>query len=124
MNSNMTRRAVLASTPMVIAGASTAAALPEAENQDPHPALVKAFDRNFTALERAMRLYGDDSDEEKRLWAKYHRIEDLLCTPATTVEGLAAQLEFLVRENEEYWCCEKHGEMAEAAVEAAKRLAG
>ncbi len=121
MKSNMTRRAMLASAPMAIAGASSVAALPSNENEDPHPAWLEAF----TATVKALENVEEDSEEDKHLWAEHYRIEDLICeTPATTVSGLAAQLEFLAREGKDYWCCPSHEKLAEGMVRTAKHLAG
>jgi len=119
MNSLLTRRTLLTAAP-ALASTPVAALARVKDEQDRHPAWLNAFIQN----ENEWLAANEGSEEEKRLWGERDRLEALIClTPATTIAGLAAQLEFLVRDAKDYWCCPVHGELAESAVKSAKALA-
>jgi hypothetical protein len=89
----LTRRALLAASPALVAPALLAApALADAQPADPLPALWAECQR----AEAAWLAAPDETPEADALWHEFRRIEDAIEeTVATTPAGLLAQLDYM-----------------------------
>ena len=114
--------AAVAAPVAMTATPSTAGDMPApAGITDQHPKWLA----QFLKTERELLIVEEGSEADKRLWSKRMRLEGLICqTPATSFEGLAAQLEFLIDDARDYWGCENHQFHAERALESVRMLAG
>ena len=55
----------------------------------------------------------EDSPEDHYWWSERDRLDDLISgTTARTVDGVAAQAEWLIKDAEDYWACDLHKDAA------------
>ncbi|WP_406736443.1 hypothetical protein [Thioclava sp. GXIMD4215] len=112
----LSRRTLLTAAPALgLAGLPVAASTPE----DPHPALLVAWRESRVAWDRACEVYGDEAPEEKAAWKEYTRLEQLIySTPAKSVGGAMAQIEWLLEDIDEADLCVEYV----LALESCKKL--
>lgn len=100
----MSRRYLLASVPAMalVPTASTAVAT---VGQDKHVQWLA----DFYAAQRVWEAAEEETPREELLFERWHDIQRKFCrTPATSLEGLAAQAAWLVEDVDGDWACEDH----------------
>ncbi|SEK08276.1 hypothetical protein MAA5396_04758 [Marinovum algicola] len=114
----LSRRNLLAAVPAVaIAPAAAAVAAPGA--QDKHPQWLA----EYYETQRVWELAEEDTPREEFLFELWHEMQRQFCrTRATTIEGIAAQAEWLVHDAEDYWACEDQRILVENILAALQGL--
>lgn len=106
------RRAFIAGAAALAPAAALANAVPRCT--DPHRQWLAEFRRIRILWEDAE----EDTDDSEALWARFEDLEDLICqTPATTSDGLRAQIEWLLEDGADYWAKGNHGTVARSVLE-------